>query len=407
MLKRRTTVRVLSAVLTVLLTAGCSMEKAAELPEDNPANHGYTPIMETEKGYYSNYPNFSSSSIYLRFYERGTENQVFVCARPECQHNGGEMCTATRRGMDCINTILYNGWIYILAIEEEDETVSYNLYKAALDGTSLTKVGSAFSVNNSSEQEYHAGSMQFIIHKGYAYVPYHLSFGDSSFGFAGSGLMKMDISDGSTETLLSGENYFSDYPQDLQGSGDHIYYNMSGVCRYNITSGETEQLPDILRYSAVGRSKYYSDKNYGKDGVLVYEITAYDKETGAKNVIHSSRRETGNTQLLPYKDMLFAGIDGDLYVYRESGELLAEIDDFYEYFYAFGDTKLMLSGDKLYAQVPVEIEDGVSLYDYVYDYEVYSYPIDELLKGNSEGTLEYKVKNFWTIEKEFGRDVFE
>lgn len=407
MIKRRIIVRVLSAALAVLLAAGCSRENAAELPEDNPANHGYTPIMETEKGYYSNYRNAFNSSIYLRFYERGTENQVFVCARPECQHNGGQMCTATRSGLDFLNTILYNGWIYILAIEEEDETVSYNLYKAALDGTSLTKVGSAFSVNNSSGQEYRAFGMQFIIHKGYAYVPYHLSFGDSSFGFAGSGLVKMDISDGSTETLLSGDNYFSDYPYDLQGSGDHIYYNMGGVYRYNITSGESEKLPDINWYETVGQSKYYTQANYGKDGVLVYEITAYDKETGEKNIIHSSIGEIGNAQLLPYKDMLFAGIDGDLYVYRESGELLAEFDDFYEYIYTWGDTQLMISEDKLYAEVPIETEDGVSLYDDVYDCEVYSYPIDELLKGNIEKTLEYKVKNFWTIEKEFGRDVFE
>lgn len=407
MFKRKTICGVLSAVLAVLLAAGCSKEYDTELPEDNPANHGFTPIMETEKGFYSNYRNAFEKSIYLRFYERGTENQVFVCARPECQHDGGKMCTATRRGMDCINTILYNGWIYILAIEEEDETVSYNLYKAALDGTTLTKVGSAFSVNNSSGQEYQAGVMQFIIHKGYAYVPYHLSFGDSTFGFAGSGLVKMDISDGSTETLLSGENYFSDYPYDLQGSGDYIYFNMAGVCRYNITSGEIEKLPDILRYSAVGRSKYYSDMNYVKDGVLVYEITAYDKETGEKNIIHSSTGEIGNAQLLPYKDMLIAGLGGDLYVYGENGEMLAETDDFYEYFYTCGYTKLMISGDKLYTEVPVEVEDGVSLYDDVYDCEVYSYSIDELLKGNIEKTLEYKVKNFWTIEKEFGRDVFE
>lgn len=405
MTKRKKKACIAYALLAVLLAAGCSKKNPAALPEDNPANHGYTPIMETEKGFYSNYRNAFKSSIYLRFYERGTENQVFVCARPECQHDGGQMCTATRSGLDFLNTILYNGWIYILAVEEADETVSYNLYKAALDGTSLTKVGTAFSVNNSSGQEYSAMDLQFIIHKGYAYVPYHLSFGDSTFGFAGSGLVKMDISDGSTETLLSGENYFSDCPYDLQGSGDCIYYIMDGVCRYNITSGEIEKLPDIHWYETVGRSKYYTQENYGKDGVLVYEITAYDKETGEKSIIHSSVGQIENTQLLPYKDMLFAGIDGDLYVYRENGELLAEIDDFYEYIYTWGYTQLMISGDKLYAEVPVEAEDGVSLYDDVYNCEVYSYPIDELLKGNIEKALEYKVKNFWTIEKEFGRDV--
>lgn len=408
-MKNKIIIPVLSAALAVLLTAGCSKEADRELPEDNPANHGYSPIMETENGYYSNYKNAFKDAMCLRFYERGTDKQIFLCAKPECQHDGGSMCVATQE-MDCINTVLYDGFIYVLAVKEIDDTVSYDLYKAALDGSSLTKVGTAFSVNNSSDEEYERSGENFIIHKGYAYIPYHLTFGASQFGFAGSGLVKMNIADGSTETLLSGENYFSAWPQELQGSGDQVYYIADGVNRYNITSGEIEKLPDINWYSSVGKEKYYAAETFGKDGKLVTEIYAYDKESNEKTVLRSDEVSgifNFAPQLLPYEDKLIIGSDGNIYVYSESGELLAEADDFYEKDGQWENTSLKISEDKLYFIVPVEVEDGTSLYDDVYDSEVYSCPIDDLIAGNGERSLEYKVKNFWSIEAEFGRRVFD
>ncbi|MDE5859826.1 MAG: hypothetical protein K2H23_05510, partial [Oscillospiraceae bacterium] len=167
---------------------------------------------------------------------------------------------------------------------------------------------------------------------------------------------------------------------------------------------------DINWYSSVGREKYYATETFAKDGKLVTEIYAYDKESGEQTVIRSdevSMADRYAPQLLPYEDKMIIGINGDVYVYSESGELLAEADNIYDRDETWYSTDLKISGDKLYFIVPIKTEDGTSLYDDVYDSEVYSCPIDDLIAGNGERSLEYKVKNFWSIEAEFGRRVFE
>lgn len=116
-----------------VLLCGCG-KKDSELPSDTPYNHGEYAIMETEKGYYTNTNGYNGHM--LRYYERDTENQIFLCAKPECLHDGNESCAATYKNLKCINTLLYDGAIYTLAVEDGD-VISYSLYKAALDGTSF------------------------------------------------------------------------------------------------------------------------------------------------------------------------------------------------------------------------------------------------------------------------------
>ena len=54
----------IAAILSALLLCSCA-RGAEELPEDNPANHWESPIMETDKGYFSN-----RGYMYLRYYEK-------------------------------------------------------------------------------------------------------------------------------------------------------------------------------------------------------------------------------------------------------------------------------------------------------------------------------------------------
>lgn len=407
----------LCAVLSLtFMLCGCG-ENSSELPEDTPYNHGENAIMETEKGYYTNTHSPDGGHM-IRFYERDTENQIFLCAKPECMHDGNESCAATYKKLECINSLLYDGAIYTLAIEDGD-VISYSLYKAALDGTSFTKVGDAFSVSNSAGESYETmGGMYFMIHKGYAYIPYHLNLGESTFGFAGSGLVKMDIKTGKTETLASGENYFSAYPHGTAvGSGDYVYYYLSGVrhddnnigtYRYNIKTGETEKLSDYVSEIIVGEKYFYAVGVREDDSKCIMKLDK-NEDYPSGNWIDIGGSFEYYPQIFAYKDKIIA-VSGDfndekksVLILDENGKELGNIS-FDPKAVSGCDDKLFnefyISNDKLYVYIYgyVEISED-------YDTKIYSIPLADIEAGKSEWKFEYGIKNPWVLFSETGRDI--
>ncbi len=416
-----------AAVIAAFLLCGC-VENSSELPEDTPYNHGRGAIMETEKGYYTNTATPEGGHM-LRFYERDTENQIFLCAKPECTHDGNEGCAATYKNLECINTLLYDGAIYTLAVENGD-IISFSLYRAALDGTSFTKVGDAFSVSNSAGESYEYMGTYFMIHKGYAYIPYHLTLGEGTFGFAGSGLVKMDIKTGKTEQLCSGEDYFSPYPiSTLFGVGDNVYYLLSGyksndpdngMYRYNIKTGETVKLSD---------STYNNDLNFSYGFMMVpgnnyfYACGQREDKTWAimSLDINSNDLSSGWTELcgdleycpelIAYKDRIIAISDKDKIIANsdlessililgetggEKGKIFYDANEISGF---SGDltNEFYISDDKLYMSVSAFIGS-----DENYDRKIYSIPIADIEAGKSDWKFEYGIKNPWQLYKEMG-----
>lgn len=405
---------ILTALSALLFFSGCQKQSAADMPPDTPYNHGRHAIMETENGFYSNAgKNIIDDTMCLRFYERDTEKQVYLCARPECQHNGGENCVATYKNLGCINSVLYNGGIYVLAVENSGDSVSYNLYRAELDGTAMTKVGTAFSVNTSDE-EYEYQHECFIIHKGYAYIPYHISFGNSTFGFGGSGLVRMNITDGSTETILSGEDYFSAYPHDIFGYGDCVYYDMysynygedDGFHAYNSvdkTEGRTEY------FAASGDNKLFTSGGRDtEDGDLIPLLMAKDKNGGEWEAVLEGGFSF-QSKIIPYKDMVILDDQkGVLSVYRDNGDYIGQIgydaDNFsVSKYYNWKD--VLISNDKIYLVQYVEPEGSADMTDFQYLYKAYSCPLTDIAEGKGEWKLEYAVKSGYAIEAETGYTV--
>lgn len=399
----------------MLLTA-CSKAKPENLPEDNPCNHIRShSIMETENGYYTNLGyrgelrgnsgeiNFVAG-ISLKFIERDTDKEVYLCARPECMHNGGEMCTATYKNLHSLNSVLYGGAIYTLVVEDINESVSYSVYRSALDGSSITRVGSVFSVNNIKNEEYRSGYMsdgnELIIHKGYAYVLYHLSLGDNVYsGFAGSGLARMNLSDGSSEILYSGENYYAEYPHNLQGSGDYVYYDIGRgdrtVYAYNINDGTTEKVDFFTsRYPYIAGERVFVMYSYNlmEDWDYTWtphDICTVDKETGrVTNLVHIDEPTEHGEAALPYKDTVIVLLDSGVYVYSETGELLAEAESLNLESEALNLSEqrvcsAAISEDKLYLYETTAFDD--------WKYYFYSCPIEDILAGGGEWKFEYSL----------------
>ena len=102
--------------LTVLCLAtlvGCGKDKQGKQPEEttNGATSGKTEyqfvsenfeqgnrpgatgnaMMRTEKGFY----HYNDSLGGFRYYDAATGKEMFLCNKPECRHDGNEVCIAT------------------------------------------------------------------------------------------------------------------------------------------------------------------------------------------------------------------------------------------------------------------------------------------------------------------------
>ena len=244
-------------ILSLTVLPGCSKggngsngvlgNKKDELPEDTPWNHGSSAIMETELGWYT---TGLGEEMCLRYYEKESGDTIVLCNKPECEHNGNDNCEATYRNLKVVNACLYEGSIYLLGWEgvvdtiysgkeqnsEVPELINLSLYRAALDGSAIDKVGSIFETDNLQQQtvnpsrrvtgagDYHNDDAGFIIHKGIAYIPMYIGLGEGSAGLRGAGFYAMDLSTGALKELEKYETLQSRPPAYLYGISNYVYY---------------------------------------------------------------------------------------------------------------------------------------------------------------------------------------
>ncbi|MCM1577871.1 MAG: DUF5050 domain-containing protein [Ruminococcus sp.] len=329
--------RITAAVLTVICTlSACGQSSSAEPPEDTPWNNGRHAIMETDKGWYTN--ESSVDILSLRYTDKESGVQVYLCSRPECMHEGGDSCTATYNDIEPVSTLMYDGSIYFAAYEQDDETAGIALYKAALDGSSLNKVTDVYKVKMPEDDRCDVSGEPFIIHKGYAYIPFELSkrsipgFG----GYIDSGMIRVNIYTGEREEIVSDdEGYFSKRVSELMGCGDYVYFRHSGnkpqgsgTYRYNITTGEiTPTLvsdEDYIFISGVTPDKVYV--NRGNEETFCLTIDCYDSETFEYlGIAAETEQRNMAAATLFYNDMIFVCGENDIDVYKD-GERIGGVN---------------------------------------------------------------------------------
>lgn len=272
-------------LMTMIIVSGCGTGKMGDSvltgktlsqTEDTPWNNGYTNVMETEDGYYYNIGCMGEKFITLgavqqmnlRYYDKTSGTSIMLCNKPECTHTSEEGCIAVYKDMKLIGTKMYDGEIYVYGTEEENNIISLNLYRIAADGSAMDKVGTAFSSENTLNQEYeifpdayfsYDYSPNFCIHRGYAYLPYRLQIGQVSRGFMGSGLVKMNILTGEVETIYEVDTKLKSYPISAKGAGDYVYVEFCSVMTDTV-------IGNMKRYSLIDGSFDFID-NQDSDNV--------------------------------------------------------------------------------------------------------------------------------------------
>lgn len=412
----------------IALLCGCSKEK--EMPEDNQANHGPLAIMETENGYYYNfgYAVYNEESLFglrefknlLRYSDKETDETILVCNKPECEHNGSDSCTATYKNLTIINSLMYNDEIYVYGAEEDGTTIRLNLYRIVPDGSAIDKVGTVLEVENTLGQGvafmpqnatvFGTNNLNcFIIHRGYAYLPYYLRIGKASRGFMGGGLMQMNITTGETKSIYEMEFMTSEFPYNLRACGDQLYMDMKsahspgGTMRYIISEDRMEQPnpEQQMTYDVITPNRLYNVSNaynWETKTVGFISVTSYDSATGAWIDEEYFETDIVGYRLFafPYKDMIvictndrvaFYGIGEENYG-NKMGEIFFESGERVKGMSQEPVLEFKINNDTLYRIcTPIATESNKVLPlipAYYMPYEVFSCPVEDILNGTAQ-----------------------
>ena len=422
-----------------------------ELPEDNQANHGPYKVMETELGYYYNLGLVNSvqnekgltisnrdNLMNMFFFDKEAGIAVQLCDKPECHHQQTNDCVATYNKLWVIGQDIYDGYLYTYGEERDDEISRFSLYRTALDGSAIDRVGVVMEAENKSESAYiikpdlTLGDFGdgMIIHKGYAYLPYYLRVGTTMKGFKGGGIKRMNLKTGETETVFEMPDSNGRYPYQMIGDGDYIYFLMidkhfqQNWFRYDTKTGIYEKNPwekkckgliqaikNSIIYTVLTEENLENDNKAEKrftNKLLVYKIT--DDESVEQiceiEINKSDRAYAGNNKgILVYKDY-YVVIHGEkLTVYSAKqenfGNVLGELAydaEWSQYSNEYAEFKI--NNDKIYRvyQKPrLENEEWDKIGHaergpYINHGRFYqSCPIEDIIKGKGEWTESYRT----------------
>lgn len=277
-----------------LMLSLCSCENNIPKEPSLATNTGtsmFNQIMETEDGYYYN-EAMAFNELSLRFYDKATGKDLFLCAKPECTHDGNSFCAATAGKLKTCYTAMYGDGIYITVLDRKEERTEYKLLKASLDGTELTEICTFLNVNNAEENPVimMSTSNNMVIHRGYAFVPYFISTSES--GMMGkTGAAVIDIQSGKYELISELDMSETLGIENITADGDCFYYTAyfsntreNRFYSYNFKTKEEKEIPEISKISNYEIDSYtpVDGKLWfvaNTDGMMTNDVYIYDSKT--------------------------------------------------------------------------------------------------------------------------------
>ncbi len=240
-------------LLAAAVLAGCAGDgKNAGIKEKEDApvlvsedfNPGNGNIFKTDKGYYYH----SHSLGGFRYVDSATGNDLYLCNKPECRHDGNEFCVATndRYGIDHVG--MYGGRIFATAIEATETQFKFHLLSIALDGSVLNEEVTYLTMEKTGVlPAYHVDKTQIYIHRNVALIPVWMigADGTETTQFFGTAVVNLDTKE---VTWLDEEPFSPDNPEisKITAYGDYFYYcraekKKTILYRYNIKDGAEEE----------------------------------------------------------------------------------------------------------------------------------------------------------------------
>lgn len=279
--------------------------------QDTPDVHG---LSKTDSGFFfvgqEKAENYSGTAI--RYYDEESGDTAYLCAKPNCLHEGSEFCTATTQNYQlCSEPAYLDGYVYVVALERQEVRQNPEdcskfptvLLRYSADGTEITPVAQL----HIDEQDYQLQA-ELIVHRGQlwincAYSQWIIAVDDAmeitdSQTYGGYEMFcyepevqKLTMLDSSGEWQKDYEPYRFWQKANMKGYGDYVYFlkrkadwrdktKGSGIFRIDCRTGLISQLVNIQSekgyyYTFSSRHIYYT---FHKNSNTVFHM--YDLETG-------------------------------------------------------------------------------------------------------------------------------
>lgn len=219
-------------ILCIFGCAGCKKEKGKEEKEHVITSEDYvrgntttilqTPILVTDMGHYY----YSEKYGGWRYYDVETGQDMFLCNKPECKHDGNAFCVATNSKYRYERFTMYNEMIYATAVETTDTQYLYKLIAIALDGSQLTEVATYMTAERAGQvPDNNRIKKNLCIHRNKALIPMTALGEEGLYDSRVYGTALLDLDTKEVQYLdeepLSKENL---EVFNITAYGDYIYY---------------------------------------------------------------------------------------------------------------------------------------------------------------------------------------
>jgi len=241
---------------------------------------GNSRIRMTDMGYYYN----SIEHQGIRYTDKATGMDLFLCNKPECRHDGNEFCIATNKKLRIRNFCLYGGYLFAVVAEETDTQFAYKLFSIALDGSEMNEIVTFYEFVKGEKRVAYSQDAELLIHRNKVIFPFFVSgaggFGDTQYhGFA-----IYDFDTGKV-TYLDEEPASKDNPErtNVKAHGDYIYYCVKEepktvLYRYHLTTGTVEEHKLLTNFA--GSYVVVDDNTVVYTRVAGRSLCVYHRETG-------------------------------------------------------------------------------------------------------------------------------
>lgn len=270
---------VMLTAASLLTACGKSKVVMEDYVRSNPVTWNVNGIMKSDTGYY--YGAGVGQLMSLHYYDIESGQNIFLCNKPECLHEGDDFCTATSDKYTVISTCMYGEDIYMDVVETTDTEYLCKLLKVSGDGTKLSEVITYQTVNRTSVSVITGDPM--MIHRGKVVLPYR--FGGKNGSNQISGTYIYDLASKKLDKLEELDvNSYWEGRERFTGYGDYIYFNTSTgrkntLSRYCLTDGSIEDMELLVNYQ--GKYEVLDDNTiiYNRGNLNLYEYNISTKES--------------------------------------------------------------------------------------------------------------------------------
>ncbi len=319
------------AVLLCALLLGCGGGEASKSSDTNPEaekkaefvsedyNESTGRLLKTDKGYYY----YSYEKKGFRYVDGTTGNDMFLCNKPECKHDGNQFCVATNDKYVVLGAYLYNGALIVNVVETTETEFLYKLMRVEPDGSAASEICTYYSVVKDGLLYY--GGTGMCVHRNKVFLTIGLPGIQGLPDTERNGVAIVDLNTEKVtyldEEALSMDNAVT---TNVTAFGDYFYYvrkegKKSILYRYSVTDGSVT--PHSL---FVGFKGDYAVVEEGK--------LAYLKSAGRALCIYSYENEYNEEVLKFVAPKRYIMPDGSFFESEEAYTAVdVEQDDLYYY----------------------------------------------------------------------------